>query len=121
LELEFIGSLSHFLVSDGDFQVQFGGQFRDSFLGLLDFVLKLFQAGVAFALELVDELVVLVLLFLEVGFDVLKHFYEVFYGALSGELELNSVQDGLSEFCLLHSAENFKIALVVLFSSKSAD
>ncbi len=102
MELEFIGSLSDFLVSDGDFQVQFSCQFGDSFLGLLDLVLQFFKAGVAFALELVDELVVLILLLLEVGFDVLKHFNEVFYGALSGELELDRVQDCLSELSLLH-------------------
>jgi hypothetical protein len=71
LELEFIVSLFLFFVSNGGFQVDFSGKFSDSFLGLLDFVLKLFQAGIAFSLESVNELVVLVLLLLEVGFDAL--------------------------------------------------
>jgi hypothetical protein len=121
LELEFIVSLSLLFVSDGGFQVDFGGKLGDSLLGLLDLVLEFFQAGVALALKSVNELVVIVLLLLEVGFDALQHFNQVLNWAFGGKLQLNRVQNSLTKFALFHVLQYLEVAFIVLFGGEAAD
>jgi len=89
------------LITDGDLLLELGLELLGSGLSLFDFLLEGADVIITLVLESLDERIIGVLFGLKVVLDVLQHVDQIFNWVTRLELELDGVQEGLSELGLL--------------------
>jgi hypothetical protein len=122
-ELLLVMEHSVLLVPDGDLLVELGLELLGAGLSVGNFGLELGDLIVRLVLEFLNERIIDVLLVFEVVLDVLEHVDEVFDWVSGLELELDGVQEGLSELGLLDLLKSVVGIIFVLVDGggKSAD
>jgi hypothetical protein len=107
-------------VSSGDLFVEFGSKFVDSVGSGADFVGESGLVAFARGSEVLDVSVVALLFSHKAAFDVTEHVEEVVDGIAGFELELDGVQEGLSELGVVDLLESLN-GFLVLSESEGAD